>query len=326
MTSLVDLQTTLKLLSEPIRLRMLALLSMEELAVQELVTITGLAQSRVSNHLSLLKRAGLVLDRREGTWSFHRLAQPDSAAGLSPELFAAVLRPYLEGPEGQGDLRAVESVREQRRERSRRTHDALADRWSEVGEEFAEGSLRAEAFSSLVPKNLVIADLGCGAGFLTSFLVERGARVIAVDHSEKMLARAGMSLDSERVEFRSGEMEQLPLEAGEVDAAFANLVWHHLADMDRAARELQRILRPGGQAVITDLLPHDQDWMREEMGDLHLGIAPSRVEGALRRAGLQAVTHRKLQDSYLVEGRSGAKTKLPMFLACGSRPGAGTEI
>ena len=64
-TALANLQSTLKLLSDPVRLRLCALLARAELAVQELVTITGLQQSRISNHLSLLKRQGLVRDRRE---------------------------------------------------------------------------------------------------------------------------------------------------------------------------------------------------------------------------------------------------------------------
>ncbi len=320
MTSLADLQTTLKLLSEPVRLRLLSLLSMEELAVQELTAVTGLAQSRVSNHLSLLKRAGLVLDRREGTWSFHRLAGPDHGGGLSRELFEAVLKPYLAGEEGLADRRAVEALKEQRRERSRRTHDALAGSWSTVGEAFALGSLRSEAFSSLVPGQLVIADLGCGAGFLTSFLLERGAQVIAVDHSEQMLAEAGKSLESKQVEFRAGEMDQLPLADGEVDAAFANLVWHHLADMDLAAQELSRILKPGGRAVISDLLPHEEDWMRERMGDLHLGLDPNRVRSALGRAGFVEVKQQDLLDSYVVQGKTDKTVHLPMFLVAGTRP------
>ena len=227
------LHSTLKLLSEPTRLRLVALLSQEELAVQELVAITGLAQSRISNHLSLLKRSGLVQDRREGTWAFHSLVPPRVDGGLTPELFDGAVRPYLGSDDGLADIQALELVREQRRERSRRTHDLLAERW-EADHGFLTGSLRAEAFAALVPRQLTVADLGCGAGFLSTFLADRGARVIAIDHSERMLdearKRAGTS-----IEFRAGDLETLPLVDGEVDAAFANLVWHHIADMDRAA-------------------------------------------------------------------------------------------
>lgn len=317
MTTLATLQTNLKLLSDPTRLRLLALLSREELAVHELVTITGLAQSRISNHLSLLRRAELVVDRKEGSWSFHRLGEVSEDSNLSPELFDAAIRPYLDSDQGRADVAALETIREQRREHSRRTHDALAERWVEVGQEFASGALRAQAYASLVPPELVVADLGCGAGFLTSYLAGRTAKVIAVDHSTKMVEAARRGVEDDRVEFRQGEMEQLPLDTDEVDAAFSNLVWHHLADVDRAAEEVARVVRPGGTAVITDLVPHQEEWMRNEMGDLRLGIRPDVVQGALARAGFTSLHTETIQDHYVVEAPDGRTVRLPLFLVRG---------
>jgi SAM-dependent methyltransferase len=324
MTDLLVLQTTLKLLSDPTRLRLLALLSIEEIAVQELVSITGLAQSRISNHLALLKRAGLVQDRREGSWAFYRLAIPATDGSLSPQLFEATIQPFLESDPGQRDVQALDAVREQRRERSRATHDALADRWVEVGQEFRTGSLRSEACAALLPAGLTVADLGCGAGFLTSFLAQKGIRVLAVDHSQNMLdaarGRLKDALTDGRVEFRRGEMEQLPLADHEVDGAFANLVWHHVADMDRAALELARVIRPGGTAVITDLLPHDEDWMREAMGDYRLGLRPEDVMGALARAGFADLAIESVHDEYVVQSPRGEESALPLFLVRGTAP------
>ncbi|MBK8978018.1 MAG: metalloregulator ArsR/SmtB family transcription factor [Planctomycetes bacterium] len=330
MTSLSTLQSTLKLLSDATRLRLLGLLAREELAVQELVAVTGLPQSRVSNHLALLRRAGLVRDRREGSWSFHSLVEPTAGGPLTPELFAAVLQPWLDGEAGRADATALEAVREQRRERSRRAHDALADRWVEVGQEFRGGSLRAEALAALAPRELAVADLGCGAGYMTSYLAPRVARVIAVDHAERMLEAAqrrlaGDPVAAARVEFRSGELESLPLGDAEVDAVFANLVWHHVSDMDSAAREVLRVLRPGGVVVLTDLLPHQEDWMRERMGDLRLGVRPDAVLAALARAGFLGLSSEPVLDRYHVEGPAGRSIELPLFLVRGTRPAGGSS-
>ncbi len=322
MTSVATLQTTLKLLSDSTRLRLLGLLARDELAVHELVSITGLAQSRVSNHLSLLKRAGLVVDRREGTWAFHRLAKPaDDRGALTPELYDAVLRPYHDSADGRVDLPALEAVREQRRERSRSVHDALADRWVEVGQDFTTGALRAEAFCSLVPSGQTVADLGCGAGYLTAFLVERGVRVIAVDHAQRMLATAQsrVGIDIDNLEWRRGEFDQLPLVDAEVDAAFSNLVWHHLADIDRAASEVARVVKPGGRAVVSDLLPHEEEWMREAMGDHRLGMRPEVVVAALARAGFGELVTSRVGDCYRVHAPGGRQVELPLFLVSGVR-------
>jgi SAM-dependent methyltransferase len=312
-TSIAILQTTLKLLSDPTRLRLVALLSQEELAVHELMSITGLAQSRISNHLSLLKRAGIVRDRKDGNWSFHRVEPPTDAGPLTPSIFVAAVEPWLQSPAWHQDEVALDRIREQRRERSRAAHDRLAERWVERGQEFATGSLRADAYAALVPPGLRVADLGCGAGYLTEYLVLQGAHVIAVDHSSAMLDAASRRL-REGVEFRRGELDRLPLADGEVDAAFANLVWHHLPALDAGAAELARAIRPGGTAVLTDLLPHDEEWMREEMGDLRLGLKPDMVVGSLSRAGFVDVTTRVLDDRYVVESKDGRKASLPLFL------------
>lgn len=321
-TPLGTLTTALKLLSDPTRLRLCGLLAQGELAVQEMVTVTGLQQSRVSNHLALLKRAGLVRDRREGTWSFHSLVEPSAGHALSPQLFLAVVQPWIESAEGAADRQALAAVLERRRERSRTVHDRLAERWDD-GFEFVTATLRAEIVAEALPAAFAVADLGCGAGFLTADLVARGARVVAVDHSEQMLATARRKLAGERVEFRTGELDALPLADGEIDAAFANLVWHHLPDFAAAAAEVFRVLRPGGTVVVSDLMPHEFEWLREAMGDLRLGLRPEQVVAALARAGFVDVRVVPAVDRCRVTPPDGASIELPMFLVRGRKPVAG---
>lgn len=317
-TAVSHLQTVLKLLSDSVRLRLLAALHRDELAVHELVGLTGLAQSRISNHLALLRRGGLVRDRREGSWVFYRAVAPGLGAAWSPALFEATVKPFLDSPQGREDAEALEGIREQRRAQSRQAHDRLAERWAEVGQEFASGAVRAEAWSALVPPGMKVADLGCGAGYLTEYLAARGARVIAIDHAPGMLAAARQRLPVD-VEVRAGELERLPLADAEVDAAFANLVWHHLADGPAVAAEIARVLRPQGRVVVTDMLPHTEDWMREEMGDLRLGVEPDEVMHALRAAGFTELSSRPLDDRYVARGKSGRKVAFTMFLVSGTR-------
>jgi len=324
-TTLDSLQATLKLLSDPLRLRLCALLARAELAVQELVSITGLQQSRVSNHLSLLKRAGLVRDRREGTWSFHSLVDPSEGGALSPSLFAATVQPYLDADEGARDLAALDALLDRRRQKSRETHDQLAEQWRVVGQDFAVGSLRAEILSHAWPCGPVVADLGCGAGFLAGWLAARSDDVIGVDHSARMLEEARANVPT--AEFRQGELDALPLQDGEVDAAFANLVWHHVPDDDAAAREVFRVVRPGGHVVVSDLMPHESDWMRERMGDLRLGLKPDQVVGSLARAGFKDLVSEPLLDRYRVAAPKGAvanaeHAEFSMFVVRGRKPGA----
>lgn len=321
-SALTSLHTTLKLLSDPVRLRLCALLAEAELAVQELVAVTGMQQSRISNHLSLLKRAGLVRDRRDGTWSFHSLVEPSEAGPLSPSLFAATVQPWLRSEEGDRDQKALRAVLEHRRAKSREMHDRLADQWSIVGQEFALGTVRSELLAQAWPSGPVVADLGCGAGFLANWLAERGARVIAVDHSERMLGQASRGKEQRRVraEFRQGDLEALPIGDAEVDVVFSNLVWHHLADQSAAAREVLRVLRPGGVLVISDLAPHEAEWMRDQMGDLRLGQKPDQIVAALARAGGIGLQAEPLVDRYCVTSPAGEAAEFPMFVVRGRKP------
>lgn len=318
--ALATLTAALKLLSDPTRLRLCGLLARAELAVQELVAVTGLQQSRISNHLALLKRQGLVRDRREGTWSFHSLVEPAVDKALTPQLFAAVIEPWLSSPEGQRDLASLATVLEHRRERSRQAHDRLAERW-EADHEFACGSLRAEVMAQAWPAGYTVADLGCGTGFLSNQLAANAARVVAVDHSPRMLAAARRKRLPPNVEFRRGELDTLPIEDASVDAAFANLVWHHLPDLLAAAREVFRIVRPGGVVVISELLPHEAEWMRDAMGDLRLGLKPEQVVAALAAAGFQALRWERAIDRLRVVPPSGGVLDLPLFYVRGQRPG-----
>lgn len=323
--ALTDLPQTLKLLADPVRLRLCALLSRAELAVHELMAITGLQQSRISNHLSRLKRAGLVRDRREGTWSFHSLAEPGHGP-LSCELFAATVAPSLTSREGVADQQALQAVQEQRRLRSREAHDELAERWSDVGQAFAHGTLRAELLAQAFPCGARLADLGCGTGFLGLWLAARGAAVIAVDHSERMLATARANAAHLAIEFRTGELDDLPLQHGEVDAALCNLVWHHLADYQRAAEEMFRAVAPGGVVVVADLLAHDCEWMRITMGDLRLGLRPEQVVAALARAGFVGLRTEPACDRYRVRSPQGELSEFPMFFVVGRKPRDGASF
>lgn len=318
-TALQSLQSTLKLLSDPVRLRLCALLARAELAVQELVRITGLQQSRVSNHLSLLKRQGLVRDRREGTWSFHSLVEPHDGGPLTPALFAASIQPFHDSAEGHADWQALLAVLDQRRAASRAAHDQLAEQWPAGGEDFTLGTLRAEILAEAWPCGGTVADLGCGTGFLAAWLAERGASVIAVDHSERMLRTARQRAGA-GVTFRKGEIDALPLAANEVDAAFCNLVWHHLPDHAAAARELYRVVRPGGRVVVSDLLPHEHEWMRRAQGDLRLGLEPERVQVALARAGFVDLRSVQASDRYCRAASGRERVEFPMFLVGGSKP------
>src|SRR5579859_5986851 len=104
----------LRALSDPTRLRIIALLEKEELSVNELQEITRMGQSRISTHLGLLQDSGLVQSRREGKRTFYRQAQP--ANGVAGQFIQLAMRGSREMDEYAGDQINLKRIVNRRQE------------------------------------------------------------------------------------------------------------------------------------------------------------------------------------------------------------------
>jgi ubiquinone/menaquinone biosynthesis C-methylase UbiE/DNA-binding transcriptional ArsR family regulator len=272
----------LRAAADPTRLRILLLLKAEELSVAELQEILVMGQSTISSHLSQLKHAGLVEDRRTGKSSFYRLASEGHAF-----LDDLLVRAEQETPEAAADRAAMRAVVKRRQDRMRSFFDTMAGR---LGKDYVPGKSwksLAEALLRLMPP-MVIADLGAGDGSFALLLAQRAARVIAVDASAKMLevgretaARHGI----DNVEFRQGDMEEVPIDDAAVDLVFFSQSLHHALHPDRAVVEAARILRPGGRIAILDLARHRFEEARELYADPRLGFSEAELTDLLEKAG-----------------------------------------
>jgi ArsR family transcriptional regulator len=276
---------TLRVVADPSRLRILMLLGAEDLSVAELQEILAMGQSTISTHLSQLKQAGLVEDRRVGKNSFYRLVGED----VMPAGLLAQARPEIE--EAGADEASMRLVVKKRQDRMRAFFDSVAGR---MGKDYVPGrswKSLAEALLTLLPP-MVIADLGAGEGRFSLMLGHRATRVIAVDNSARMVevgreqaARAGLG----NVEFRQGDMEEVPIGDGEVDLVFFSQSLHHALHPRRALQEAWRILRGGGRVVLLDLLKHRFEEARELYADEWLGFSEWEAVGLLEEAGFGEV-------------------------------------
>ena len=311
------LQKVFKTFSDPTRVRILGLLEREELAVQELMDVLGMAQSRVSRHLAILRDAGLVQDRRDGTYVFYRFVGP--GPGAWQEAWALVARALASDPTSERDLAALSQVMETRAARTRSFFDSVGPEWDALRKVFNDDALRARAIARLVPPGLRVADVGTGTGILASELARLGLRVIAIDNSARMLDAARAKLAAEGrtgVELRRGEASALPLADGEVDAALAHMVLHYLPSPAEAIREMARAVKPGGSVVLVDFVQHTHEWMRQELGVAWLGFEREEIAAWCAEAGLAELR----QEAF--EGRSGARDLPATFIASARKPSA----
>ncbi len=276
----------LSALADPTRLRILAALRENELSVAELQEVLGIGQSRISNHLAQLKSVGLLRDRREGQKAYYRRAEMGREIWSLAEGAASEL--VTQGRDGE----ALRRVLGQRQEKSKRYFDAVAGR---LGKKYCPGrswEAVGRLLLTLAPRQ-VYADLGAGEGLISQLLAARAKKVMAVDHSPRMVEvgrdlakRSGLK----NLEYRLGDMEQPPIRPGSVDVAILSQALHHAVHPPRVLEAAWKILRPGGTLLILDLVEHTFEAAREMYADVWLGFAPAELARLMREGKFEGVS------------------------------------
>lgn len=289
-------------LGDEVRLRLLHLLRRHELGVVELCDVLQAPQSTVSRHLKVLAEQGFVSSRRQGTNNLyrmleHELPEPQRA------LWQVALSQSSEWLElRQDELRLARRLAERRSDATAFFAGAAAQ-WEQLRAEYYGARFQSEALLALLPRTWTVADLGCGTGTTMAQLAPHVGKVVGVDSSPAMLSAARTRLAGvTNVELRQGELEALPLESSSVDAALMILALSYLPDPLPALKEMARVLKPGGRAVVVDLLPHDRDDFRRRMEQTRLGFSESQLAGLLGSAGLSSATVRPLPTEPQVKG------------------------
>lgn len=305
---------TLKLVAEPTRLRILALLLREELSVAELQEILDMAQSRISSQLALLRSAELVIDRRDGKRAYYSLhdSLPPATLGL--------LRSATEAVAGQPEL-ATDRAGLARALAKRRAHqeeyfNLIAGR---LGKNYCPGR-SWEALGHLALRlapPIVVADLGAGEGLVSQLLARRAKQVWCIDSSPKMV-EVGTALAEKNglanLAYKLGDIEQVPLDSASVDLAILSQALHHAQHPQTAVAEAFRILKPGGQLLVLDLREHGFERAHELYADVWLGFTENALHAYLEKAGFHAI-------EVVTVAREPEPPHFETLLASGKKPG-----
>lgn len=279
----------LKTLSDPTRLRLLALLMREELSVAELQEILGMGQSRVSSQLALLRQVDLVSDRRDGKKAFYSLR-----ADLPPRTLAllkAAIETVAELPIVTEDRENLDRILLKRRRTQEQYFNLIAGR---LGKNYCPGR-SWEAIGHLALRltpSIDIADLGAGEGLLSQLLAARARQVWCIDNSPRMV-EVGTELARKNslanLTYKLGDIENVPLADKSVDLAILSQALHHAQHPQTAVNEAFRILRPHGQLLVLDLNEHAFEKARELYADVWLGFKESALHSFFKKAGFTQV-------------------------------------
>jgi ArsR family transcriptional regulator len=280
----------LRAAAEPTRLRILALLAREELAVLELCRILRQSQPRVSRHLKLLAEAGLVERFPDGAWVFYRLTRASPARALTDQVLALIAE---DDPALGLDAERLIGVAEERAGQAMSYFAANAEHWDEIrslytAEDAVEAAILAMAGEGPFER---LVDLGSGTGRMLTLLGDRARTALGLDLSRQMLniARSNVATAGLKAcQLRHGDILQTGLAAGEADLVIVHQVLHYLADPAAAVAEAARLVGPGGRVLIVDFAPHDLEFLRAEHRHRRLGFSDAEMERWLVASGLAA--------------------------------------
>jgi ubiquinone/menaquinone biosynthesis C-methylase UbiE len=276
-------------LADATRSRMLLVLERHELTVSELCAVLQLPQSTVSRHLKTLSDTAWVSSRRDGTSRYYTLALDDR--GPATQRLWGLLREQIGQTAGADqDGRRLRGVLARRQSKSQEFFESAAGQWDRLRQELFGRASSLHALPGLLDPDWVVGDLGCGTGQVAASLAPFVKQVIAVDRSNDMLQSARKRVrELPNVDVRHGELEALPIGDNELDAATLLLVLHHLPDPVQALAEAGRVIRPGGRLLICDMLPHDREIYRQQMGHVWLGFGEDALRRFLTNAGFDQI-------------------------------------
>ncbi|MAL99533.1 MAG: ArsR family transcriptional regulator [Alteromonadaceae bacterium] len=300
--ALETLSAVYKASGDPLRLEILRVLRRETFGVLELCQLFDAKQSGMSHHLKVLSRAGLVESQREGNAIFYRRPLrhlPESADEQAADGIFRTLDLY---PLSTDRQRRIAAIREQRSAQSQAFFARYAERFREQQELIADFGQYADPVEELIDARFGGArrkramEIGPGEGHFLPVLAERFEEVVGVDNSREMLALAAETAHHKglmNVILRQGEAgaiasSGLQDSVGRFDLVVANMVLHHLPNPADLFPDVAALLAPEGRFIISDLSSHDQNWVRENCGDLWLGFGAAELTTWARAAGLTA--------------------------------------
>jgi ubiquinone/menaquinone biosynthesis C-methylase UbiE/DNA-binding transcriptional ArsR family regulator len=289
--STIQAVDVLRAAGEPTRLRILALLAREELAVLEICKVLDQSQPRVSRHLKLLAEAGLVERFPDGAWVFYRLVAGGAGRRVTDEALGVI------DPADPVLVRDAEQLQAVRAERSAEAGEYFARnaaRWDEIRSLYvSDADVETAILDAAGPgpfKRLV--DLGSGTGRMLTLLGPRAQAALGLDLSQQMLniarshvAEAGL----DRCELHHGDIFGTRLPGQSADLVVVHQVLHYLSDPAAAVREAARLVTEDGRLIIVDFAPHALEFLREQHQHRRLGFAEPEMARWLEEAGLSKV-------------------------------------
>lgn len=205
---------------------------------------------------------------------------------------------------------------------SKEYFDEVASSWDGMRNDFFSNEVRMIAYKTAnIEEGKVAADIGSGTGFISEGLINNNIKVIAVDQSEEMLNL----LKSKFYYYKDlkciqGIGEDIPIKDNSVDYVFANMFLHHVEDPSIAIKEMNRILKPDGKLVITDLDEHNFNFLKTEQYDVWMGFDRKIIKKWFKDSNFKNITINCVGSNCCANSKCGSdKASISIFVAYGEK-------
>ncbi len=284
----LPLADLLQALADPTRLRILALLRRMELSVGELAQLLNQSQPRVSRHVRILADAGAVERRKEGSWVFLTISDPERTSPM----FALLDAWSDERSETlfETDATKLDRIRTERAEAASRYFTSHASVWDQIRSlHVAESEVEQAIARSLAEQPLGrLVDIGTGTGRMIELFGREASQAVGIDRSSEMLRLARVKLEAAGIpsSLRQGDMNALPLDDGTADTVIIHQVLHYAHSPAVAIAEAGRVLSNGGRLLVVDFAAHEREELRSTDAHIRLGFDDETMGAWFKAAGL----------------------------------------
>jgi ArsR family transcriptional regulator len=269
----------LKVLAEPTRLRLLALLRHGDLSVKDLTSLLGQSQPRLSRHLKLLCDAGWITRFPEGAWVYYRMHEDAELRAIweaVQTLFGMHNRVLLD------DAERLARLKEDQQAKAQAFFQAHAASWDAVRADLVpESDVDAKILELLSTERVeTFLDVGTGTGRLLVLLQQLYSQGVGIDPSHAMLQVARATLAEHSIghaQVRHGDGLALGLPRNSQDLVALHQVMHFFDDPRPLLAEARRVLAPSGRLLIVDFAPHKVEALRSEHQHRRLGFEGGEV-------------------------------------------------
>ncbi len=293
---MAKLLAALRAAAEITRLRVLSVLSGSELTVSELVQVLKQSQPRVSRHLKLLCESGLLERYQEGARVFYRITDAGEMARVARGILTMI---DMNAHELEQDQRRLGQIKNKNAERAAAYFSKNASEWDSIRRlAVPDTYIEQKLIDCLnIDQPELFLDLGTGTGRILEIFSPFIIRGIGIDQSREMLRVARANLDSAGVNncaVRQADIQNLRFDDNCVDLISIHQVLHYLEKPEFVVGEAARVLKPGGQLIMVDFLPHDFEFLREKHAHRRLGISRQLISRLAQNNHLVEVSFENL--------------------------------